>query len=134
MATRWSLIQFVITGSLIVTCPVQAETSSATQLADTSALENTQQNLRDRDNQTLTPEDQNESEADIKITAHIRQMVHQDQSLSMDAHNAKIITRKGVVTLRGPVETGAERMKLQQISQQTAGVMQVDNQLESKAP
>jgi osmotically-inducible protein OsmY len=42
-----------------------------------------------------------------------------------------------VVTLRGPVatetETETEKIKLQQIAQQTKGVVQVHNQLENKA-
>jgi osmotically-inducible protein OsmY len=36
--------------------------------------------------------------------------------------------------LRGPVETEAESMKLQQIAKQTPGVVQIDNQLENIAP
>jgi osmotically-inducible protein OsmY len=51
-----------------------------------------------------------------------------------NAHNIKIITRNGLVTLRGPVETEAEKMKVQQVVQHTQGVVQVDNQLEIKAP
>jgi hyperosmotically inducible protein len=39
-----------------------------------------------------------------------------------------------VVTLRGPVESEAESVKLGLIAKQTAGVTQVDNQLEIKAP
>ncbi|ATG90112.1 hypothetical protein [Methylomonas koyamae] len=77
MSKRLSLVMFVITGSLIVTSPVRAEQSSLNQLADNSALDNTKQNLRDKENRTLTAEDQNESEADIKITAHIRQAENQ---------------------------------------------------------
>ncbi|WP_269747857.1 BON domain-containing protein [Methylomonas lenta] len=38
------------------------------------------------------------------------------------------------MTLRGPVETKAESETLQQISQKTAGVVRVDNQLEIIAP
>ncbi|WP_260839428.1 BON domain-containing protein [Methylomonas koyamae] len=63
-----------------------------------------------------------------------RNTVLKDKSLSMDAHNAKIITRNGVVTLRGPVATTDESIKLQKICRETAGVVQVDNQLETKAP
>jgi len=83
---------------------------------------------------TLTAEDQNESKADIKITADIRNAAVNDESLSVNAKNVKIITQNGVVTLRGPVETKAESETLQQISQKTAGVVRVDNQLEIIAP
>ena len=111
-------------GLLMMTSPIQAE----------SALENSEINVRDKDNATLTPEDQNETEGDITITAAIRQAVVKDESLSVNAQNIKIITRNGVVTLRGPVETEAESIKLQKIAEETSGVVKVDNQLENKAP
>ena len=103
-------------------------------MAANSALENTARNVRDKDNATLTPEDQKETKKDVKITAHIRKTVVRDKSLSIDAQNAKIITRNRTVTLRGPVANEAESLKLQKIAKHTRGVKQVDNQLEIKAP
>jgi len=97
-------------------------------------LENTEINARDKDNSTLTPEDQKETEGDIKITAAIRQAVVKNESLSVNAQNVKIITRNGAVTLRGPVKNEAEKIKLQDIAKQTPGVLQVNNNLEFKAP
>ena len=44
-------------------------------MAAGSALEDTEINVRDKDNTTLTPEDQKETKKDIKITAHIRKTV-----------------------------------------------------------
>ncbi|MDT4288408.1 BON domain-containing protein [Methylomonas sp. MO1] len=130
-----SLVAFALSSCLLfVANQAKADQSSASQLAENTELENTQKNLRDKDNTTLTAEDQNESKADLKITAHIRKALLKDKSLSMDAHNAKIITRNGVVTLRGAVATTDESIKLQKICRETAGVVQVDNQLETKAP
>ena len=135
MSTRLLLTLFALTGSLMLTAGiVQAEQNAAIYLAEGSALENTERNVRDKDNTTLTPEDQKETKNDIKITSKIRKTVVRDKSLSVDAQNAKIITRNGVVTLRGPVASEAEKMKLQQIAQKTKGVVQVNNQLENKAP
>ena len=133
MSTRLLLVMF--TGALIMmTGTVRAEQGVAINLADNSALENTERNVRDKDNATLTPEDQKETKKDIRITAHIRKTVVRDKSLSIDAQNAKIITRNGRVTLRGPVANEAESLKLQKIAKHTRGVKQVDNQLEIKAP
>jgi len=135
MTTRLLLLMFTLTGSLLMmTGTVRAEQNTAIYLAADSALENTERNVRDQDNATLTPEDQKETEGDIKITAAIRQAVVKNESLSVNAQNIKIITRNGVVTLRGPVESEAENMKLQDIARHTPGVMQVNNQLEIKAP
>jgi len=64
----------------------------------------------------------------------MRIAVVRDKSLSVDAQNAKIITRNGVVTLRGPVASEAESKKLEKIAKKMRGVVQVDNQLENKAP
>jgi len=124
-----------LTGSLMLAAgTVQAEQNDAIYIAASSALENTEINARDKNNTTLTPEDQKETKKDIRITAHIRKAVVRDKSLSIDAQNAKIITRSGVVTLRGPVANEAESKKLQKIAKKTRGVVKVDNQLEIKAP
>ena len=135
MSTRLLLAIFTLTGGLIMmTGTVRAEQNTAIYLAADSALENTEINVRDKDNTTLTPEDQKETKKDIKITAHIRKAVVRDKSLSIDAQNAKIITRSGVVILRGPVANEAESKKLQKIAKKTHGVVKVDNQLENNAP
>jgi len=135
MSIRLLLVMFTLTGGLIMmTGPVRAEQDTAIYLAADSALENTELNVRDKDDATLTPEDQKETKADIRITAHIRKAVVRDKSLSINAQNAKIITRNGVVTLRGPVANEAESKRLQKIAKKTRGVVKVDNQLEIKAP
>ncbi len=96
MSTRLLLAMFTLTSGLImITGPVRAEQDTTIYLAAESALENTEINARDKDNTTLTPEDQKETESDIKITAAIRQAVVRNKSLSVDAQNVKIITRNG---------------------------------------
>ncbi len=135
MCTRLLLVMFTLAGGLMITTgSAQAGQNAALYLAAGSAAENTERNVRDKQGTTLTPEDQKETKSDIKITAHIRKAVVADKSLSVDAKNVKIITRKGTVTLRGPVENEAESMKLQQIAKQTHGAVQVNNELEIKAP
>lgn len=135
MSKRLSSVIFTLTCALTMAAGlVQAEPSAAPHIAVTSELENTELNTRDKDNATLTPEDQKETKKDIKITSKIRKAVVRDKALSTDAQNAKIITRNGVVTLRGPVANEAEKMKLQQIAQKMKGVVRVDNQLENKVP
>ena len=135
MSIRLLLTLFTLTGSLMLTAgTVQAEKNDEIYLAASSAFENTEVNARDKDNTTLTPEDQKETESDIKITADIRKAIIKNKSLSVDAQNVKIITRNGLVTLRGPVETKKESKKLKKIAKHTPGVLKVDNQLEIKAP
>jgi osmotically-inducible protein OsmY len=98
--------------------------------------DNTAINQRDAAPQAKTPIDQNENQADINVTAKIRQQVLEVKDLSMDARNAKIITADGKVTLRGPVKSAEERETLNRIARDVAGEGNVDNQLEvaSTAP
>jgi osmotically-inducible protein OsmY len=127
------LLTVTLTGLLLTNFSVQAE-STPKPAPVNSELENTERNVRDSANNTLTPEDQKENRADRKITAAVRRAVVKNKSLSLDAHNIKIITLDGLVTLRGPVENAAEKTKLQAIAEKIKGVKQVDNQLESKTP
>jgi osmotically-inducible protein OsmY len=92
--------------------------------------ENTGTNVRDKDDKSLTVFDQGGSETDRKITAEIRKSIVDDDTLSMNAHNVKIITVDGVVTLRGPVDSAAEKASVQSKATKIAGVKRVDNQLE----
>ena len=92
--------------------------------------DNTARNARDSKGNTLTPFDQGESAADREISAAIRKALVDNDQLSMNAHNVKIITRNGQVTLRGPVKTAAERTTVANVAAKTSGVKGVDNRLE----
>ena len=90
---------------------------------------NSEVNVRDRDDATLTPLDQNENKSDITITADIRSQVV-DTKMSVDAQNVKIITQDGKVTLRGPVQSAEEKLNIERIAKEVAGSDNVDSQLE----
>lgn len=92
--------------------------------------DNTGRNVRDRDNQTKTPGDQSENEADRKITQDIRSALTNDDSLSTDGKNVKVITSDGTVTLRGPVKNDKEKTQIEAKAKQVTGVKRVENQLE----
>ena len=135
MSKRLSLVICTLTcGLIMLSGSVRAERQAIIYMAANSDLDNSALNARDKGNTTLTPKDQKENKKDIKITSRIRQAVVRNKALSIDAQNAKIITRDGLVTLRGSVANEAEKIKLQHIAQKTKGVVQVDNQLENIAP
>jgi osmotically-inducible protein OsmY len=92
--------------------------------------DNTARNVRDRDGQTRTPTDQGSSESDRDITARIRRDIVANDALSLNAHNVKIITVDGIVTLRGPVKTIQEKAAVAAAAQRAPGVRRVDNQIE----
>jgi osmotically-inducible protein OsmY len=92
--------------------------------------DNTGRNVRDRDETAKTPTDQGNSESDRSITAHIRKEIVANDGLSTNAHNVKIITTDGIVTLRGPVKSVQEKAWVAAAAHRAPGVKRVDNQLE----
>jgi osmotically-inducible protein OsmY len=68
--------------------------------------------------------------SDRTITQKIRRSIHQDTSLSTYAHNIKVITQDGKVTLRGPVRSEDEKSNLQAKAVAVAGEENVTNLLE----
>jgi len=101
---------------------------------DVTQPDNTGRNKADREEASRTPLNQSNSSADIDITATIRRAVMDDSTLSTNAKNCKIITEKGVVTLRGPVGSQAEKDAIGAKARAAAGVTSVDNQLEVTTP
>jgi hypothetical protein len=70
--------------------------------------DNTKVNQRDKNPDEATADKQKMNEADRALTAKIRKAVIADKSLSTYAHNIKIISQNGTVTLKGPVRSDEE--------------------------
>ena len=103
---------------------------STTAEAAKSAPDNSGRNERDRQTAAVTPMGQSNDPKDIELTQKIRKAVVADDALSMNAHNVKIISADGVVTLRGPVDSPAEKAKIEAAAVQVAGAKNVRNHLE----
>lgn len=71
--------------------------------------DNTRVNENDRNANTATADQQNDNQSDRSITQRIRRAIVSDKSLSLYAHNIKVITQGGVVTLKGPVRSDREK-------------------------
>jgi osmotically-inducible protein OsmY len=99
----------------------------ATPIAD-----NTVMNGRDQANTADTAQSQSNAKADRELLAAVRRSVVKDKSLSTTAHNVKILASNGVVTLRGPVKSDAEKAQIETLARQVAGVTSVQNNLDIK--
>src|ERR1700680_60428 len=71
--------------------------------------DNTKVNKRDRNSGEVTADQQKVNATDRELTKKIRQSVMADKSLSSYAHNIKIISQNGAVTLKGPVKSDDEK-------------------------
>ncbi len=72
---------------------------------------------------------QSNQSSDLKITQRIRQSVMADKSLSTYAHNVKIVSVNGAVTLNGVVKSAHERSVIQAKARAVAGKSNVTNDL-----
>jgi|HubBroStandDraft_2_1064218.scaffolds.fasta_scaffold1203711_1 hyperosmotically inducible protein len=66
---------------------------------------------------------------DLKTTQSIRRSVLADKGLSLDAHNVKIVTVRGHVTLNGVVRSDAEKASVAAKAVNVAGIDNVVNDL-----
>ena len=73
--------------------------------------------------QGLTADNQTDAKGDRLTTANIRKAIMADKDLSTYAHNVKIITVNGAVTLKGPVKSEEEKEK---VASDAAGVVPAD--------
>jgi hyperosmotically inducible protein len=72
---------------------------------------------------------QSNQTSDLTITRNIRRALVKAKSLSVEAHNVTIITKDGKVTLKGRVESAAEKQTVESAANNVAGVANVDDQL-----
>ena len=95
----------------VLLCPASAWSSSFA-LAQSSSSQTAPDNSGQNSNQAKTAEDQSNATADRQITAKVRRALMADKDLSTYAHNVKIITSNGNVTLKGPVKSEEEKQKV----------------------
>lgn len=96
------------------------------------AADNSKMNQRDQNQNEPTADQQKENRSDRDITQQIRQSIVKDKSLSTYAHNVKIITQNGQVTLKGPVRSEEEKQSIGAKATEVAGADKVTNDLDVK--
>jgi osmotically-inducible protein OsmY len=80
-----------------------------------------------------TADQQSEAASDRMLTKKIRQSLIADKSISTYGHNVKIITKDGMVTLKGPVHSEDEKSTIASKAAEVAGGQdKVTNQLTVK--
>ena len=82
---------------------------AASLAVSAQAPDNTEVNKRDRSAGEATADQQKNNRTDLDLTKNIRKSIVDDKSLSTYAHNVKIISQNGTVTLKGPVKSADEK-------------------------
>jgi osmotically-inducible protein OsmY len=128
-----TLAVFVATSALALCASAavaqSANTSEPAASGSRAAPDNTKSNREDPSNRNHTADDQKSNESDLKITQQIRRSVMADKGLSTYAHNIKIVSLNGIVTLNGVVHGEAEKAQIAQKAAEVVGGTHVVNEI-----
>jgi hyperosmotically inducible periplasmic protein len=117
---------------VMVACLLVGTFTFASAQTEQTAPDNTKVNARDQNQAEPTADQQKENASDRDISRQIRQAIVKDKSLSTYAHNVKIVSQNGAVTLKGPVRSEDEKNAIEAKAAAVVGKQQVNNQLEVK--
>jgi osmotically-inducible protein OsmY len=98
---------FAASAILAVVCSI-SPTPGMAQAGQATSPDNSGMNADHK----KTADDQPNSSSDRLTTAKVRKAIVADKELSSYAHNIKIITMKGKVTLKGPVKSEEEKQRI----------------------
>jgi osmotically-inducible protein OsmY len=104
-------------------------TAGATFAPGQDKPDNTKTNQQDRNAGEPTADQQKNNKPDRETTKEIRKAIQSDKSLSTYAHNVKVISQHGTVTLKGSVRSEEEKKNIQDKAAAVAGASNVVNEL-----
>ena len=113
--------------------PNRAQSTADQAKPDNTKPDNTRVNKRDRNPAEATADRQKMNAADRKLSEQIRKSIFDDKILSTYAHNIKVISQDGIVTLKGPVRSDDEvKSIMAKAVEVTGGADKVVNQMSVK--
>ena len=113
--------------AVMVMCLLAGIAARAGAQDSSSQADNTKVNKNDAQ---PTADQQKLDRSDRDIAKQIRQSIVKDKSLSTYAHNVKIISQNGAVTLRGPVRSDDEKRAIEADAAAVVGQEKVTSELE----
>ena len=123
---RRPLTKLLLGSALVISPALLAGQTQPTQ------PDNTKMNQRDRAKSEKTADQASNAQNDRDTMQKIRKSIVDDNSLSTYAHNVKIISKNGKVTLKGPVRSEEEKRTVEQRATDVAGAGNVTNELTIK--
>ena len=128
MAPRPLVMSFALSALLFTAQQLSAQSAQYGTTSESSmSTDNTSTNKLDPTN--ANADAQKNDAADLRLTQTIRKHVMADKSLSVYAHNVKIVAVNGNVTLNGVVRSDEERTAIETKAVSVAGKDHVINEL-----
>jgi hyperosmotically inducible protein len=122
-----ALTAILAAGLLILAA--QGAMSQSSTAPGTVPADNTKSNKLDPSNTAATADAQKDNAGDRTITQRIRKSLVTDKALSTYAHNVKIVSVNGTVTLNGVVRSEEEKSAIEAKAVSVAGQGNVVNDL-----
>jgi len=126
MIDRTRLMKLLLATAMVISPAMVTAQSQSTQ------PDNTKVNERDRSKSEKTADQAKNTTNDLDTMQKIRKSIMGDSSLSTYAHNVKVISKNGKVTLKGPVRSEEEKQTVEQKATEVAGAGNVTNQITIK--
>ena len=123
--------KFITAGAVALLCFTSVP-SIPTLMAQTTDSQTAPDNTAANKNQRRTADSQDNSKADRMMAAQVRRAIIADKSLSMYAHNVKIIVLNGGVLLKGPVRSEDEKAKVAADAASVVSADKITNKLTVK--
>jgi osmotically-inducible protein OsmY len=111
---RFSYLPSILAFTFAATLALSVSTFAHGQ--STSSSQAAPDNSANNKSHDTTADKQKENASDRSITQNIRKAIMADKSLSTYAHNVKIITVNGAVTLTGPVNSEDEKKRVEELA------------------
>src|SRR5208337_590079 len=110
----------LVLGSLFCSYPLISFSQQAPAPDNTKTNEPTNQTTADK---------QSNAQSDRELTQSVRRAIMQDKNLSTYAHNVKVVSQDGQVTLKGPVRSEDEKEAIVAKAAEVAGKDKVVDEL-----
>jgi hyperosmotically inducible protein len=118
-----TFLRFTLVASAAIALSCLAGAPAPQAFAQTGTAQTAPDNTNQNKDHANTADNQTNAKSDRLTTQKIRKAIMADKELSTYAHNVKIITVDGAVTLKGPVQTEDEKQK---VASEAASVVSAD--------
>jgi hyperosmotically inducible protein len=122
----------ILTSAAIALCCCTSNLNAFQPASQAGTAQTAPDNSNQNKNQNPTADNQSNVQSDRITTAKIRKAITADKTLSTYAHNVKIITLNGVVTLKGPVKSDGEKQKVVSMAANVVSADKVTDELTVK--
>jgi hyperosmotically inducible periplasmic protein len=122
----------ILATAAVAVCCCTSQLNASQPSSQTGTAQTAPDNSNQNKNQNPTAGNQSNAQSDRMTTAKIRKAITGDKTLSTYAHNVKIITLNGAVTLKGPVTSDEEKQKVAAMAANIVSANKVTDELTVK--